>query len=363
MHIAKKINNQKAKELRAIDFFCGAGGVTCGFIRAGIKVIAGIDIDTALEKTYKENNKTKFYKFDVSKTAPSDIESELQINQNDDDLIFIACSPCQYYTKINTDKEKSSETRLLLEDFLLYINYFQPGYIFIENVPGINTKSESPLNKFKKELIQNKYVIDDGVLNVKYYGVPQNRNRYVLVASRVVHQISLPEEDRENIKTVKDAIGDLNKFTPIAAGHMDSSNFCHSAASLSEINLKRIQATPHDGGDRRKWQDNKELQVKCYTEHAGHYDVYGRMHWNKPSPTITTKFRSYSNGRYGHPEQDRAISLREGATLQSFPMDYIFHSENQIAIARMIGNAVPPEFAKKIGGVFVNIWQEKDNKS
>jgi DNA (cytosine-5)-methyltransferase 1 len=346
-------------KLRAVDFFCGAGGVTCGFIDAGINVIAGIDINTTLEKTYEENNKAKFYNYDVSKTDPAVVGSALKIEHNDNNLIFIACSPCQYYTKIKTDKENSSETRLLLEDFLTYVEYFRPGYIFIENVPGLNTNNNSPLNKFKKSLSKNNYVIDDGVLNMKYFGVPQNRNRYVLIASRVTKQISLPEEDRKNIQSVRDAISDLKIFSPITAGHRDPSNFRHTSASLSVINLKRIKATPKDGGDRRKWQEDENLQVKCYLDHTGHYDVYGRMYWEKPSPTITTKFLSYSNGRYGHPEQNRAISLREGATLQSFPLDYVFYSESQGAIAKMIGNAVPPEFAKRIGRVFMNMCKKK----
>ena len=120
------------------------------------------------------------------------------------------------------------------------------------------------------------------------------------------------------------------------------------------INLKRIKKTSHDGGSRKEWANDPELQLDCYKNHTGHGDVYGRMKWDEASPALTTKFCSLSNGRYGHPEQDRAISLREGATLQTFPLDYIFHAKGQGEIGRMIGNAVPPELARRIGLSILN---------
>jgi DNA (cytosine-5)-methyltransferase 1 len=175
----------------------------------------------------------------------------------------------------------------------------------------------------------------------------------VLIATRIKKKISLPVPNKENVITVMDAIGDTNTYKPIEAGHKDETVFMHSSAELEEINLNRIRNTPHNGGDRRAWENNSELQVDCYTKHNGHTDVYGRMAWDKPSPTITTRFVSYSNGRYGHPEQDRAISLREGATLQSFPDDYVFYASSQGEVAKMIGNAVPPELAKRIGTALI----------
>lgn len=152
--------------------------------------------------------------------------------------------------------------------------------------------------------------------------------------------------------TVRDVIGDPVSFPPIKAGHQDNTPYKHSAAALSKLNLNRIENTKVDGGDRRQWPE--KLQLDCYKNHSGHYDVYGRMFWDKPAPTITTRFNSYSNGRYGHPEQNRAISLREGAVLQSFPKDYEFYSNSQATIAKMIGNAVPPELAKRIGLAIIN---------
>lgn len=343
------------KELKAIDFFCSAGGVTYGFRQAGIDVLGGIDIDISCKETYEKNNNVKFFHADVSNLKKKEVGKFFQIRKNQRNLIFIGCSPCQYYSNIKTDKTKSSKTRLLLEDFQEFVDFYRPGYVFIENVPGLEKKEDSPLQDFKNFLHENDYKVEDGIINAKYYGVPQNRRRYILMASRIRKKIALKQSDKENIKTVRDTIGDKNVFPSIEAGTKDETEFIHSSAKLYDINLKRIKSTPHDGGDRRQWKNNSELQVNCYKNHEGHYDVYGRMKWDKPSPTLTTRFISYSNGRYGHPEQDRAISLREGAALQSFPMDYIFYSKGQGIIAKMIGNAFPPELARRIGKTLLEL--------
>jgi DNA (cytosine-5)-methyltransferase 1 len=343
-------NNKKKGNLRlkVLDFFCSAGGVSCGFKQAGIEVLGGIDIDEKCKETYEKNIKAKFLCADVSSLEKEKLINYFGIVRNQDNLIFVGCSPCQYYSIIKTDKTKSKQTRLLLADFQEFVEYYKPGYIFIENVPGLERMKGSPLKKFKCYLTDNGYYYTDDVLNAKYYGVPQNRNRYILIASRVNSNIALPEPDKKNIKTVKDAIGNKELFAPIKAGNNDSTEFLHTTSELTEINLKRIRKTPKDGGDRKAWEKDPYLQLNCYKGHKGHGDVYGRMHWSKPAPAITTKFNSYSNGRYGHPEQDRAISLREGATLQSFPLNYKFHSNSMVVAAKMIGNAVPPELSKRI---------------
>jgi DNA (cytosine-5)-methyltransferase 1 len=339
-------------KLRAVDFFCSIGGVSLGFKQAGIEVLGGIDIDKSCKETYEKNIDAKFLSADVSNLDKKEVGQFFKIERNQDNLVFVGCSPCQYYSNIKTDKTKSCGTRLLLEDFQEFVNYYRPGYVFIENVPGLDKNPDSPLGKFKTFLKNNDYAFDDNVLNAKYFGVPQNRRRYVLIASRVKNIIKLPEEDRQHIITVKDAIGDYLKYPVIEHGKIDKTPFLHSSARLSPINLRRIKCTPNDGGGRLDWKD-KELQPGCYKNHEGHTDVYGRMFWDKPSPAITTRFVSFSNGRYGHPEQDRAISLREGATLQSFPEDFVFYSKSQGTVAKMIGNAVPPKLAEAIGKIII----------
>jgi len=345
---------RKTIKLKAIDFFCSAGGVSCGFRKAGINVLGGIDIDKKCKKTYEKNIKAKFLHADVSVLKKEKLIKYFNITQNQDDLLFVGCSPCQYYSNIKTDKTKSSKTRLLLADFQEFVDYYRPGYVFIENVPGLDKKNGSPLADFKEFLTDKGYFFSDGVLNAKHYGVPQNRRRYILIASRINRVITLPKPDKENIKTVKDAIGDKKIFIPIKAGTIDKTHFIHTSSALSSINLKRIKLTPKNGGGRISWARIKGLQLDCYQDHNGHTDVYGRMFWDKPSPTITTRFDSLSNGRYGHPDQDRAISLREGATLQSFPLSYKFYSKDKNTTAKMIGNAVPPKLACRIAKSILN---------
>lgn len=353
--------NQMNNKLKAIDFFCGAGGVTCGFNQVGIKVLAGIDIDKKFKDTYEKNNKALFINEDVSNFEPKNLTKYIPVQQNDNNLIFVGCSPCQYYSNLKSDKTKSAEGRLLLEDFKEFVLFYKPGFVFIENVPGLETKAGSPLHKFKKSLLKEGYVFDQKILNAKYFEVPQNRRRFVLVASRLNRDIKLPNQKSKKIATVQHAIGDYKKFPKIEAGYNDSTHYIHSSSRLSELNLARVKKTPKNGGSRKSWENDETLQLDCYKDHEGHYDVYGRLSWNKPSPTITTRFIYTSTGRYSHPEQDRGLSLREGATLQSFPLNYNFYSTNKGAIATMIGNAVPPKLAKAIGETILEHWTKWHN--
>ena len=222
-----------------------------------------------------------------------------------------------------------------------------PEYVLVENVPGIvRVPGFSTFRRFLKMLNTNDYKYVCMVLDAKYYGVPQNRRRQVLLASR--HRQPPPFEPKYGnqhrpFKTVRQAI---SHFPAIAAGerHPEAPN--HVAASITELNLERLRLTPHDGGDRRSWPDH--LRLECHTgNYKGHTDVYGRMRWDKPAPALTGRCISISNGRYGHPEQDRAISLREAAALQSFPDGYVFFGNNTV-IARQIGNAVPVRLAEQI---------------
>ncbi|NLR58908.1 DNA cytosine methyltransferase [Chitinophaga polysaccharea] len=346
---------KELNQIYAVDFFCGAGGVTCGFSKAGIKVLGGIDMDLSCKETYEKNNKgSKFIHKDISKYSPEELETDLGVKPNDDKMVFIGCSPCQYYTIIHTSKDKSAKSKLLLEDFRKFIDYFRPGFIFIENVPGLDTKQGSPLEYFKSFISQIGYAFDDKVVNATAFNIPQNRKRYVLVASRLASDIKVLIPKRKKIRTVRDSIGKTQSLKPIAAGNKDSTKLQHTSAGLTEINLRRLMKTPLDGGTRLAWKDDNELQLPCYEgKDEMFFDVYGRMHWDMPAPTITTKFYSISNGRFGHPEQNRAISLREGAILQSFPTSYRFYHSSIERIARMIGNAVPPNMAKEIGKLII----------
>jgi DNA (cytosine-5)-methyltransferase 1 len=349
------------RQFKAVDFFCGAGGMSYGLSLAGIKVIAGIDIDKECKDTYETNNpESRFIDSDIKELEFEQLE-ESGVERNDDSMIFAGCSPCQYWTQIQTEKETSLETKHLLEDFQKLISHFIPGFVVVENVRGILTnKDESKLSEFLDFLQNNNYGVDYDVVDAMYYGVPQKRKRFLLIASRVDKEIKLPEPDKENILNVKDFIGVDNGFPDIGSGHVDKSNFLHTTAKLSERNIKRLGLTPHDGGTRLAWKDDPELQINAYKDKDKTYkDTYGRMFWGKPAPTITTKFHSISNGRFAHPNEDRGISLREGATLQTFPKTYIFKGSGIGSIARQIGNAVPPELARRVGVAICSRVMEK----
>jgi DNA (cytosine-5)-methyltransferase 1 len=337
-------------KLKAVDFFCSIGGMTYGFRQAGIDVVAGIDIDISCKETYEYNNpQAKFIEADIRKLPFEELKTKTGIEENDDNLVFIGCSPCQFWSIIKTDKTKSSKTKNLLKDFQRFVEHFKPGYIVVENVPGILKKAEdSGLNKFI-DFLENgmpKYTVVKSILNANHYGVPQKRRRFTLIASRINNSIELPKPQKENMPSVKHFIGVENGFDKISHNHKDKTEFIHTSAKLSDMNLKRIKRTQKDGGSRCDWKDDDELQLECYKKNPnGFSDIYGRMSWDNPAPTITTKFHSFSNGRFGHPDENRAISLREGATLQTFPKEYVFMEKSICKVAKHIGNAVPPKLA------------------
>ena len=355
--IVKKNKSKNPPTFKAVDFFCSGGGMTSGFRKAGVNVLGGIDIDEECKETYTINNpESKFINADLKKLSFKTLEKELKVKRNDKKMIFIGCSPCQYWSKIQTNKTKSEESKNLLKDFQRFVEYFKPGFIVIENVPGIlNRLDESPLKAFLDFLDGEKYHYKYKVINASHYGVPQTRRRFLLIASRITDKIELPIADtKTKLPTVRKFIGDINKFKPIPASHKDPSNFLHTTAGISESNLKRLIITPHDGGTRASWK-NTDLQIPAYIGKDNSFqDIYGRMFWDKPGPTITTKFYSITNGRFGHPDQNRAISLREAATLQTFDTDYKFFSNSIASKARLIGNAVPPQLSKRIAASILN---------
>jgi len=336
-------------KLKAVDFFSGAGGLTNGLMTAGISVLAGIDNDGSCKDTFEKNNERAiFLEKDITKYMPEDLERDLNIEKNDDNLIFAGCAPCQFWSIIQTSKEKSKKTKNLILDFQKFIEYFKPGFVVVENVPGISSKPGSPMGKFIASLESLGYNVAHAITNMSLYGIPQRRRRFTLLASRV-SLISLPKPTGEKL-TVRDMLGTKNGFSEIKAGTKDETGFLHTAASLSKTNLERLRMTPKNGGDRSNWQRKANYRLPCYASgEKKFYDTYGRMWWDRPAPTITTKFFSVSNGRFAHPEENRAISLREGATLQTFPKNYEFIGTSVASVAKMIGNAVPPKFAKLIG--------------
>ncbi len=351
MELRDEIKKSQTASMKAVDFFCGGGGMSYGMQEAGIDVLAGIDYEIACKKTYEANIvDSKFIHADVFDLKEETLKKNLKLEKNDDNLVLIGCSPCQFWSIINTDKNKSKKSKSLLAEFERFVRFFNPGYVVVENVPGVlRRKKESGLESFIQWLESNEFNVHFKIHNTNDFGVPQNRKRFTLVASRIGNDKVFPKK-LANRKTVADVLGVKNGFKKIEAGHIDNTEFLHTASSVAPVTLKRLIKVKKDGGDRLDFADDPELQLPCFAGRDKSFrDTFGRLWWNKPSNTITTKFYSVSNGRFVHPDEDRALSLREGATLQSFPKSYKFCASSIAAIARQIGNAVPPEYARHIG--------------
>lgn len=343
--------------LKAVDFFCSGGGMSFGMQESGIKILAGIDFDKNCQDTYEANIKdAKFIHADVFELKEEDLQKELSLSKNDDDLVLIGCSPCQFWSIINTDRTKSYRSKSLLIEFSRFVKYLRPGYVVVENVPGVlRRKDESGLNEFIEWLRCNGYSNPHfKIHNVNDFGVPQSRKRFTLIATRLSENEIKPLELDGKKAVVKDVLGPENGFPKISDGHKDNSDFLHSVPSISDVNKRRLKKVEKDGGNRLGFANDPELQLKCFEGKDNAFkDTFGRLWWNKPSPTITTKFFSVSNGRFVHPEEDRALSIREGAVLQSFPKTYKFKGSSIANLARMIGNAVPPKYAAALGKAII----------
>lgn len=331
----------------SVDIFCGIGGLTHGLIKAGIKVVAGIDSDETCNYAYETNNNALFIKSDVRNLQAADVKSLLG---NADFKVLVGCAPCQCFSK-HTQKlknRKRDEKWKLLDSFSSLISDVLPDVVSMENVAEI--QGYRVFKNFVKELRTRGYFVFWKVIYCPNYGIPQNRSRLVLLASKLGKIKIVPSTHTPSrYKTVRDAIGKLEE---IEDGGFSSKDNLHRAWSLTPINKKRIkQSIP--GGTWLDWDE--KLRSPCHKKESGntYRAVYGRMCWDKPAPTITTQFYSYGTGRFGHPAQDRALSLREGALLQTFPKYYDFiDPEKSFSFTRIgihIGNSVPVRLGVIIG--------------
>lgn len=351
----------RSADIFAVDWFCGGGGMTRGLLNAGIGVVKGLDFDDSAEKTYEENNEDSiFVKADVRNITKKQVMNGIKLKK-EQKLLFAACAPCQPFSQQNRKRnDENDDRRPLLVDFSKKVEEIKPDYIFIENVPGLGGNLGMGVYcEFKKMLEREKYNYEEAVVNAKYYGVPQNRRRLVLFASKD-GKIRIPKETHGKGKrpfaTVRNAI---EKYPPIEARESNGDFPNHVSRKLTEINLERIRHTRKNGGGREDWPE--KLILKCHKKRKGYEDVYGRMRWDAPSPTLTCKCTSLSNGRFGHPEQDRAISLREAAAIQTFGDDYVFYGGLD-DITRHIGNAVPVRLAEICGKEFVKFEMKINEK-
>lgn len=355
MHVAdtiERMSESRAKTKRrenthgsVIDLFCGAGGLSQGFKLEGFNVAAGIDFDAKCRYPFERNNDAPFLLKDVAEIGADDLKARFVPGLP---RVLVGCAPCQPFSKYSQGREDGRWQ--LLEHFSRLICEVKPDAVSMENVPRLHKFMDSSVfNAFVRSLRNADYFVDWKVAYCPDYGIPQSRSRLVLLASRFGPPgVPEPTHDTENHLTVRDAIGDL---PPIAAGGTDANDPLHRSSELSAKNLERVAAS-RPGGSWRDW--DRDLITPCHRRETGHgySSVYGRMKWDEPAPTITTQFFGFGNGRFGHPEQDRAISLREGALIQTFPPDYAFVEDGQKVeiktLGRLIGNAVPVGLGRAI---------------
>ncbi|MGA5312295.1 DNA cytosine methyltransferase [Micromonospora taraxaci] len=333
-----------------VDLFCGAGGLTHGLVRGGINVKAGVDLDPSCRYPFEENNEAVFLERDVNDLSPEALAPYLE--QGDFSLLA-GCAPCQpfsSYSQSGRSKKRGMDWQLV-SNFGRLVQGLQPDLVTMENVSQLagHKVFEDFLGYLKG------YTVRWSVVECIKVGIPQSRRRLVLLASKLGAQgLELEYDPAVPARTVRDEIENL---PPIAAGEQHSQDPLHIACSLSEMNLKRIKASK-PGGTWRDW--DPELVAPCHRKESGstYPSVYGRMEWDVPAPTITTQCFGYGNGRFGHPVQDRAISLREAAMLQTFPQSYKFAPDDETIrfnrLGRLIGNAVPVRLGEVIGKTLVN---------
>jgi len=320
----------------------------------GIEVMAGIDLDPACRYPYETNNDASFIEADVSRMEPEDLGEFLLPGTV---KILAGCAPCQPFSTYRQGRDNRTDDKWgLLYEFERMAEGILPDIVTMENVPTV--ERHEVFHDFVDALERLKYHVWKDVVNCAAYGVPQTRNRMVLLASRhgPIKMIP-PLRSKKRYRTVRQAIGRLR---PIRAGEASPRDKMHVASRLSEKNLARIEAS-RPGGTWRDWPT--ELVAECHRKDSGvtYPGVYGRMEWDKPAPTITTQCYGFGNGRFGHPEQHRAISLREAAILQDFPRNYRFIPPGEEvcikSLGRLIGNAVPVGLARAIGR---SIWRHME---
>lgn len=370
-------------EVTVVDSFCGAGGATLGAVWAGFNPVIAVDNDPYATETF-ENHFSKKLKLKVKivcEDARKFVKSVevLSLYSNGDTFLLIGCPPCQGFSTSGKRKEKDRRNDLIYV-YLKFVEQAKPTVIAFENVFGMRSFSKYSVG-FVKELKRLGYKIVFGldekktleVIDLAYYGVPQHRRRVVVVATRSRRFAKTFEPPRPFrfpksylkeygydveeyfFETVKEWIGDL---PPIASGEKHPTIPNHRAPNLAKLTLERIKAVPKDGGSLR--DAPKELWIPCHVKRPNAYkDVLGRLKWDEPSVTIRASFARPTTGRYVHPEQDRSLSMREGARLQTFPDDFVFPDAIR-PTARLIGNALPPRFSYVLATAIRNALEEAD---
>ena len=320
------------------------GGLSHGLVLEGFNVVAGIDNDTSCKYAFEKNNNAIFIGKDVARFTPK----ELAVLFGDAAIrVLVGCAPCQPYSSLTRRKLTALEQRRRwypLYRFIKLIRGTEPEIVSMENVPDLSNVEKYPVfAEFVESLRALGYRVWYATVDASRYGVPQRRSRLVLLASKLGDiDLIAPTHAKGSLVTVRETIKSLPR---IKDGSVDKRDPMHRSSKLSDLNKRRIGATPRNGGSANSWE--RDLIPMCYRRQSGKsymVTVYGRMRWDDPAPTMTTHCTTLGTGRFGHPTQNRAISLREAARFQTFPDSYAFTKDDQVPItqtAKHIGNAVP----------------------
>ncbi len=329
-----------------IDLFCGCGGVTEGLKNSGFRIMAAVDSDPVAAATYRLNHPdVAFIQKDIKRIkAPMLRKIKAKCRRID---LMVVCAPCQPFSSQNASRDRlDGRTHLILEA-IRFARILKPRIIFFENVSGLLANTFHPiLAKLSRALQRIGYQLGRPMkIDAADYGVPQRRKRCIIIASRHKPIVTIPRATtpKGSRITVRRAFSGLRN---LRSGERDSNDALHAARCHSRIALRRLRHIPLNGGSR--FSLPASLMLKCHKGRRGHPDVYGRMWWDKVAPTLTTGCTDITRGRFAHPSQDRAITLREAALLQSFPRKYIFYGSRR-DVARQIGNAVPVAMIASIG--------------
>jgi DNA (cytosine-5)-methyltransferase 1 len=352
------------------DLFCGAGGLSKGLCEAGLQVGAAVEIDPVAISTFEKNIGVKVINKDILEVKGGELLKHAKIKKGE--LFLLAgCPPCQGFSQIrNKDEGLKDKRNQLVFEFVRLVKEIEPIFLLMENVPGITRKSGKKILNAALDELSEKYFMKHAIVNAADYGVPQTRKRFILHGIRLdVYKKKFSSTGFDLPKKTHSSINDdqlkpwktaevIRDLPPINAGEKSTLQGLtnHIACKMSELNLKRIRYI-HENG---YLPDN--LRPPCHKKAGINYtDVYNVMHWDKPAPTITGGFNYFSKGRFGHPEQDRALTAREAARLQTFEDNYEFFG-NMIQVSKQIGNAVPPLLAYKSGEYFLNFWKQRKMK-
>ena len=355
------------EQFYAVDLFCGGGGLTCGLKQSGFCVVAGVELDKTAAATYSANNpNTIMFNCDIKNITGEDL---LAASPNGKVDLIAACPPCQGFSSLTAKYKTNDKRNLLINEVVRLVKQVKPSVILIENVPGLaNGRGNKIFQKAISELESVGYVLDYRICDVAEYGVPQHRKRLIVLGA-VGEKINVPESTNGNergkspLKTVRETISGISVPTVFNAKKQANekiSSGWNVIRNISEITFRRLQAIPPEG-DRRNLPE--VLRPRCHRKKDnGFINVYGRMKWDSPAPTITGGCVTLSKGRFGHPDQMRTISVYEAALLQSFPKDYLFRARSIDEVCKIIGNAVPPYFARVMSDRCMKFLRVKNGK-